>query len=784
MSMKKLLYILAAVLVAAACEKGPEFVENNELGCEYPRIEVGTEAGSHVFKVLCDGAGTVSIPAGSEWISLSGMSERSFNFSGDVSVAVDYETNGGEERKAVVNIVSGNRSLALEIVQDAAMGKFFYFPQRNFLAAFETGSYSVPFINDYEAPLGYSVSYDEEEGWIEEPLPGILDNELVFSVRENLAQTRRGAIITLTSEDAVGRPLLTRLYVSQMANGEVETIPVTVADVLNFGIDDLDGDGCIRRNYVLRGRVLNDNSEGNGAANQNYSVILQDKTLSGRSVYLQSLEPDEYGQYCGLQVQFKSEEDNSTQRYDILEINLKGLKFDAAGSPLEDTPYHVILSGAGVVNIISTTAGTEADIPEIHRTIASLSDQDIYTYVTIDNCELAIRKGPFCPLDLRYQNICNKYPMVMRDAQGSIMYLVSNNSCAWARDGKGLPEGSGPVSGIVVHERCDNFEWDSELESQSTLLADYLTDVGYIGRFQIRPVTRAEIGISSSLDDASTKLVTEFRYYNANYPDKMVLTAQSDTLYPSWPPVEEPVGNPEVNGYLMYSNGAIATGQDWTHLGPVSGGRITDIPGTNGVFDALGRSIHWSPLSYVNTCGIIQGANGSSWHGGTWYSSSASLSSYYWEIAFSTEGLDASNAPLVLNLGVSSAYGEDNGAPRYWMLAYSSDKKNWTTVTAGDYAAEEWVDYTVKGDDYTYTIPDFPIISSQKQYNLPGNKYISVNFPSSADVWGKQTLYLHLYPAKNLSGDRSASVGLSYDAAPIRNSRRSALNYVGVRCKK
>lgn len=782
--MKKLLYLLAAGLVAAACEKGPEFVENNELGCEYPRVEVGTEAGTHTFNILCGGAGTVSLPAGSEWVSFVGKTEREYAFSGDIVIPVQYETNGGEERSAVVRVVSGNRSIDLEIIQDAAVDKFFYFPQRNFLAAFESGSYSVPFVNDYDAPLGYSVSYDEEEDWIEEPLPGILGNELVFSVRENLAQTRRGAIITLTSEDAVGRPLLTRLYVSQMANGEVATIPVTVADVLSFGIEELDGDGCVRRNYVLKGRVLNDNSEGNGAANQNYSIILQDQTLSGRSVYLQSLEPDEYGRYCGIQVQFNNVEDNSTQRYDLLEINIKGLKFEASGAEDEDTPYHVILSGAGVVNIISTTPGTAADIPEIHRTIATLSDQDIYTYVTIDNCELAIRKGPFCPLDLRYQNICNKYPMVMRDNQGSMIYLVSNNNCAWARDGKGLPEGSGPVSGIIVHERCDNFEWDSELESQSTLLGDYLTDVGYIGRYQIRPITRDEIGISDNLDDASTKLVTEFRYYNANYPDKMVLTAQSDTLYPSWPPVENPIKNPEVNGYLMYSNGSLATGQDWSHLGPVSGGRITDIPGTNGVFDALGRSIHWSPLSYVNTCGIIQGANGSSWHGGTWYNSASSLDSYYWEIAFSTEGLDASNAPLVLNLGVSNAYGEDNGAPRYWMLAYSSDKVNWKTVTAGNYGAEEWVDYTVKGEDYTYTIPDFPIISSQKQYNLPGNKNISINFPSSADVWGKQTLYLHLYPAKNLSGDRTAAVGLSYDAAPIRNSRRSALNYVGVRCMK
>ena len=771
----------------AACERQPEFVENFELGCRYPSIEVGPDAGSHSFSILCGTAGTASIAKGSEWVSFQGVSAREIEFEGDTAINVEYETNGGEERKGIVTLVCGNRSLNLEIVQNGAVDKRFYFPQRNKLVGFETGSHSASFVSDYSASISCSVTYDEGDGWIEEPIPGILDGELLFSVKENLAEERRGAIITLTSEDAVGRPLLTRLYVSQMANGEVETIPVSVQDVLSFSLDDLDGDGRIRRNYVLRGRVLNDNSEGNGAANQNYSIILQDQTLSGRSVYLQSLEPDDKGQYCGVQVQFNSVEDNSTQRYDILEINLKGLIFSAEGSLDEDTPYHVILSGAGVVNIISTTPGTAADIPEIHRTIATLTDEDIYTYVTLDDCELAIRKGPFCPLDLRYTNISNKYPMVMRDADGSIIYLVSNVNCAWSRDGNAMPEGSGPVSGIIVHERCDNFEWNSDLEMQSTLLPDYVTDVGYIGRYQIRPLTRSEIGISENLEDASTRLVTEFRYYNASYPDKMVITAQNDTLYPSWPTVENPVKNPEVNGWLCYSYGKISTGQDWTHLGPVADGRITDIPGTNGVFDALGRSIHWSPLSYVNTTGLIQGANGSSWHGGYWYSgdnSNPKLENYYWEIAFSTAGLDASLAPLTLNLGVSSAYGEGLGAPRYWLLEYSTDKVHWTPVTAQSYGAEAWVDYTAKGSDYTYTIPDYPMVSSQKQYNLPGNKYVSINFPASADVWGKDVLYLHLRPAKNLSGSNGYSGGLTYDRSPIVNNHRSALNYVGIRCKK
>jgi len=786
--MKKIFYIIAIALAAVCCEKAPEFVQCCELGCEYDEVEVPSLSGTCSFNVICNSEATATISKDASWLTLVGSTSSTYVFNGDKTLTFNYAENTSDERKAVVTVSSGNRTIELTIIQNSAGGKDFYFPQRNVLVPFETGVNVAKFISSVkEDEVSYTVSYENGSGWIEEPIPGLVSGRLVFATKENTDSLRRGAIITLSAKDKAGRDITANLYVSQMVNGEPEVIPVTVDDVRNFTIDDLDGDGCIRKNYVLKARVLNDNSEGNGAANRNISIINQDRTLSGRAVYLQSLEHNGAGQYCGIQLQFTSEANNSTNRYDLLEINLKGLKFTAEGGPLEDTPYHVILSGAGVVNIISTTGGTLADLPSITRTINEITDEDLYTYVCLKNCEFPIRKGPFCPVDLRYRNIINKYPMVTRDAQGNIIYMVSNTYCEWARDGKGVPQGSGDIYGIIVHERCDNFEWDSQAARESTVLPDYITDKGYIGRYQIRPITKAEIAVSESLDDASTQLLTEYRYFNSLYPEKMILTAtsKSDTLYPSYPAVLDPLTSEEVNGYLVYSNGKMATGQDWSHLGPVVNDKITDIPGSNGVYDALGNNTHWSPLSYCNTTGIIQGQNGPSWHGGIWYSGSASdpkLKNYYWEVALSTEGLSAAQAPLSLNLGVSSAYGEDNGAPRYWTVEYSTDKKTWHSVTADSYSSESWVDYTAKGNEYTYTVPDFPIVSAKKQYNLPGNKNISINFPASADIWGKGVLYIHIHPTFNLSGYSSG--GVSYDEGTIVNNRRSCINYLGIRCKK
>ena len=767
-----------------SCVKKAELTEVVELGCALTEVTVDASAGSHTFDILCGGHCEAVLSEGQGWARLNGR--RSLD--GDGTFTVEYDANTAEERRAVVTVSSGHRSLSLIIIQESANGQEFYFPQHNMLIGFEGGVFNIPFVSSVKpSEISYSVEYEDGDGWIEEPLGGVADDgRLWFSALENMSPSRRGAIISLSAPDKVGRTMLSRLYVSQKAGGEEPTIPIGIDRLKQLTADDLDGENRIRKNYVVKGRVINDDLEGNGGPNRNISIITQDRSMSARTVYLQSEQADGSGQYHGIKIIFKSPADNSTSRYDLLEINVKGLIYSRTGEAGTPVPEQLTLSDAGVVNIISCSAGNASDLPVIRRTIATLREADVNTFVTLESCEIPVRKGPFCPVDLRYSNIVNKYPMVIRDASGSIMYLVSNTACGWARDGQGLPEGAGDISGIIVHERCDNFEWDSARARESTLLSDYFTDEGYIGKYQIRPVSRQEIKLGKELTDGVSQLISEWRYCNALYPDQLVLTARNDTIFPSWPVVPKPTEDKSLKGYIIYSGGKISTGQDWTHLGPVSGNVITDIPGTNGVNDALGRPIHWNPLSYCNLCGIIQGQNGTSWHGGNWYSgdhANPRLENYYWEIAFSTKELSSSAAPLSLTIGVSNAYGDDNGAPRYWLMSWSDDKSTWHPVTAASYSGESWVDYTVKGSDYTYTIPDFPIISSQRQYNLPGNKYISINLPSSAAVWGRETIWIRLRPAMDKSGYNGAGA-VSYDDATICNNRRSCLNYVGVRCQK
>ena len=57
-----------------------------------------------------------------------------------------------------------------------------------------------------------------------------------------------------------------------------------------------------------------------------------------------------------------------------------------------------------------------------------------------------------------------------------------------------------------------------------------------------------------------------------------------------------------------------------------------------------------------------------------------------------------------------------------------------------------------------------------------GPKYVTATFPSSADVWDKEKVYVRLRPSVDKAGEEE-----SYDGGTIVSTRYSALNYFSVR---
>lgn len=720
--MKKILYIFFLLSLLAACGRQPEFIEVTELGCAAPEIVVDAAEGSVSYVVIASSEVTAEIIAGGDWASLS-----TTRWTGDNEIEVSFTANPERERKADIRLTCGRRELFLSLIQGGAEDATFHFTERNVTIPFENGAHSVRFetVIPVEKISG-SVIYPDGGDWIEEPLSKLTsDHTFIYAVRENLGDTPRTAIIELTSTDNVGRALTARLYVTQGTRGDIKTIPLTVGGLRSLSLDeadpdgsDLDADGIILKPYALTGRVISDNSEGNAAPNENMSVIIQDLTLSGRTVYLQSAEA---GESYGVKLIFDSEDALSLKRYDLATVSLKGRKLIH-----HTNPEHYTITGLKAYDIVSAASGSETDVTPRTKSVKELTDSDINTLVTLTGCEIPISKGAFVPIDNTRSSIINKYPMPLLDKDGSTIYLLTNTTAAWARDGQGLPQGSGSVSGIIVNETCDNFEWNSTEAAADTRLEDYVTGLGNIGRYQIRPQSRSDIALD---EESFTEKLCEW-------------TSYADVL------------NKQGLSYSRPAEWEISPSQDWSSLGPLSG----------------------------TASGIVPQSDAPAWFAAKWFSGNHAdpkLDEYYWQIEFSTAELTAANAPLSVQVAAFNTVGADVGAPRYWWLKYSTDGENWQTLTADSYSGD-FVQLTSVGTEWTYTVPDYPKSGSYRQYHCPGAKNMSFTLPVTADLLGKETVYIRLIPAKDISG-YDGVLPISYDGATIQNVKRACLSYVAVR---
>ena len=104
--------------------------------------------------------------------------------------------------------------------------------------------------------------------------------------------------------------------------------------------------------------------------------------------------------------------------------------------------------------------------------------------------------------------------------------------------------------------------------------------------------------------------------------------------------------------------------------------------------------------------------------------------------------------------------GRTVGAPRYWNMEYSVDGQKWTTAAS-------------------YTVPDFPVISSRKPWQCPGPKYVSINLPEDTSLLDRNIVYVRMRPSSTQAGTTA-----SYDGGTIVEGRETAMNYFAVRYNK
>lgn len=744
--MRKFISILAIVWAALSCSRISDDTAIYELGPVDTQLNMGYEGGECGTQILANGEFTISIPDEASWIHFASSDARSLTLCGDVSVSFTVDLNRSVPRKAGIELRRGHNSAILTINQDGLLRGGFELVQQGLSVDYDGGECGVR-VNTLlkDADLTYHVVYKEDEdlAWIGNiRLEG---NYLRFSVAANISASQmRHASIEILYEGGSAVVLLT-----QFSQG-TEVIETTMSGFKSL----LDQEGSIKldKHYLLEGIVVNDPASLNGAQNRIISVDIPDMEYKTRIIYLQDKLARE-----GIKLEFSQSCKGIISRWSDISIDTRGLTLVR-----ENDPVRYCLKDVPVSAIISSESGSELTPEEVD--IEDITSDDLYTLVTLPEVEIPVRKGPYMPIDIRYISVMTAYPMILRNASGNQVPMMVNVDCPWSRDGEIMPRGRGKVTGVLVHELCDNFEWNSVREQElrsAGAMPDYISSLGEFSPWQIRPMGKEDVAISDSFDDRLSEVLFEWAYCDSlgvnlvqNYNPK------TNELFPTYPLNENPMGL-DAKLYCVKSSGEklkMGLCNDFTHLGPyVYGGVITDPSNGNGVVDARGRNAHWRVYPSVPTIGVIY--SGSDWsqsNGAAWTASSWSTGQW-WCAEFSTEGLTGEAGAVSVVFGTMNAI-NGPGAPRYWKLEYSADGAAWTPVG-------------------NYTVPDFAQAASKKAYQLPGAKYLMFSLPESVKSAGKA--FVRLVPSGNIAGTAD-----SYEGGSVSGSRYNALNYFSIRYTK
>ena len=745
---RRLLLPLLGGLALTACEKdNGEETRVSEFGPYKKEIIAPWKGGTGSIPVLANQPYDIElINPDNGWLTLD-TEGRGTHFTGDDYFKFQATTNDGFPRMEGIRLWTHNRADTVYIKQEGFITPKLDFSTRSIMVLGDGGQATAQLSTNLELEdLRQSIVYTsaDEGGWISDL--DISNGFLILQTDPNAdPEALRNARITLSYRDGWNRTISSTVYLTQ-ANAKNE-----FGHEISFSeVRDLVG--IVNKDVYIEGRIISDIGNGNNGENMMTGQTSIDYTETYRTAYIQSLDGSQ-----GFMIKTVTEDDNIFERYSKVRILLKGVTVEA-----ESNPERYILKKVTSAMVMSSVSGSAADIPQKVKRYNELTDMDVYTWVTLADCELPVRKGSLTPINEGYArntgaNRETKYPMLVRDRNGDSFYMLTNTTCKYRRDGSMLPYGSGNISGVLVHETHDRFVWMGS------------KDMGDIGRYQIRHQTKGDIwdNMQNSVEDSFSALLTEYRYWNPDKENK----------------VQKPTYG--TNGYLTHSykdgNGAvkILANEDFSYLGPVGNKPSfifgSNIGNVNGMGIILEDGTDWwrdNPDVNSNIAGDTSGggkgkvprknnAEGPAWVDWYWWDE-ANDRGHAWIVNFSTEGISTDVLSMQVSV-LNDRYDSGKyGSPRYFDVAWSE---------TGDMNADG--DWTYIA---SYTVPDMARWSPATRYwQYAGWKPVDVKLP--LEMLGKKNVYIRLQAARNLGGSLD-----EYAAQPIDSP--SCINYFAIRYNK
>lgn len=718
-------------------------------GDESPLVEFGTvqseftvnaTAGHVDIEVLSNQDCRLSFLDETTWAELSTSLIR-----GDGKFFIDYDDNDGFPRmtRVLVAAEQSGRCDTVLLKQRGGIMPTMTLPSSSLIIPGSASGFSDTELqtNIDFSEVEISMSYTSGEGvdWVE----GVsyADGRLTVDYLENPSATQpRSASVTLAYDNGWGEIQTTTLYLIQKTSEDELGQEASFEDVRSLAL--MGASVEIEDFLIISGYVVSDKESRNAGENPKTTYTSIDYTMCEKTVYLESID----GRY-GFCLETATEADNIFERYDKVQLLLAGTTLTGA-----ENPDRYTISGITTAMVVGRETGSSSAIPVKEKYIAELTDDDIYTFVTLKDCEFPIRKGSLTPVHEGYtlgdaKAMMSKYPRLIRDIQGSSMYLYTNTTCPYRRTGKRLPYGSGNISGVVVFEYYQPYIYGDGIDADTH---------GRIGRYQLRHMAYEDIRFAE--EESFSALLTEYRYIK----DK----AKGTDGYVYWYPTYGNNGR-FTHSYQAYEAGCVGA-TTWNYLGPVGTAKGTEpfrdhIGNENGLGIILEDGTDYmGTSSSVNTDGKGQDGTTNSWKTNYWWNDETNTGES-WRVEFSTKDIVTDH--LSMQISVQSGRAILNCTPIYW-------KAEWSLT--GDLSnAEDWI-YIA-----SYQVPDFPIFATYREWQLPAFKQIDMELP--LEMLGHDKVYIRFTPENNIANTLEFGGGFVNGGG---SDSGSAMDYFAIRYNK
>lgn len=243
----------------------------------------------------------------------------------------------------------------------------------------------------------------------------------------------------------------------------------------------------IHEDLLIEGIVVSDFHSENMEVNPNTSYDQVDVSINKSTAYFESLD----GRY-GFRLQFDTARDNVLVHGTRLLLSLNG-----ATMTCDENPRRYTICSLVGENMVHSVPGEM--IPVKERFISELTDDDIYTYVSLQNTEFLFKNGCYANVYENYtlssdvnaslpdvNNRMDGWASLLIDNQGNSIYAPVNMLCSWRRSGQGIPQGVGKTHGILVHNDMPRY--------------------GNVGRYQIRVLDETGFDMEWGGESAYTDL--------------------------------------------------------------------------------------------------------------------------------------------------------------------------------------------------------------------------------------------------------------------------------------